>query len=71
MIPRKLAWSIALACAWNTGSAQLLGRNVDEQACLREVRQYLEAMKFIRESAGKGIGDKVAMGLWNKPNCVG
>jgi hypothetical protein len=30
--------------------------------CDKEVRDYLETMKFIRESAGTQIGDRVAAG---------
>jgi hypothetical protein len=33
-----------------------------EARCAKEVRDYFETMKFIRQNAGDGIGDRVAAG---------
>jgi hypothetical protein len=66
MIVWKLSCMTALVLAWSASPAQQLGQKVDEQVCQREVRQYLETMKFIRESAGNRIGDKVAGGYMDE-----
>lgn len=43
-----------------SGKEQVAAMNA---RCDREVRDYLETMKFIRQSAGAQIGDRVAAGF--------
>ena len=36
---------------------------LDEARCRKDVRDYLEAMRLVRQTAGPQIGEKVATGL--------
>lgn len=39
-----------------------------EPRCEKEVRDYLQAMQFIRTTAGASIGDRVAAGVASEEN---
>ncbi|MGL6203062.1 MAG: hypothetical protein ACRC2X_01990 [Giesbergeria sp.] len=54
-----------LAPAQGTGSAAVRSGEVrvaaeDDTRCRKEVKDYHEAMRFVRESAGNQIGNRVA-----------
>lgn len=52
--------SLAMLCAAAAAVAQT--SPTPESRCRKEVKDYIEAMRFVRESAGTRIGDKVARG---------
>lgn len=53
---------VFLAVAVVAAAAIAQSPSAGEARCAKEVRDYLDTMKFIREAAGNGIGDRVAAG---------
>lgn len=61
---KNLATALILIAAY-TGSASAAGKNdvkvvtLDDAQCKKEVTQYVDALQFVRQSAGDQISDKV------------
>jgi hypothetical protein len=61
-----VALALAVVCAPAAAQVREDGRQVammNAERCAREVRDYFEAMRFIRDAAGQKIGDRVAAGM--------
>lgn len=58
---------LAACLTWHPARSQTVAK--DQAArCEKEVRDYLQAMQFIRTTAGSSIGDRVAAGVASEQN---
>ena len=57
--PRIIAGTFFIVCSFNVHAMNDRDQ-IEAARCQKEVRGYLEILKFIRDSAGTQIGDRVA-----------
>jgi hypothetical protein len=63
LVVLTLVTAASLQAQTATRKAPETAQPSSEQRCAREVREYVDTMKFIRQSAGNQIADKVGAGL--------
>ena len=68
---KKIAFAGVLfvsGLAWAAPAAQ--PQDAGDTRCRKEVKDYVETLKFVRQAAGEQIGDKVAKGYVGEAELV-